>query len=338
MASSTLAHHAGSARRRGVSAPVTVDTAGAQMGGAARFVGELYRYLDRTGRDDVRVVGGSRSVGPAWLLRREVARRSRGRFVALNNVSFVAAGGERWTLLANALHFMTEAEISKLDPSLRRTAGRDAAVVRMAARRSDVLVTPSTAMAERVARVLPPLRQRILVRPHPVSADSIPDLPRDPAVLCPVLFAPYKQMGVRLAELLAAIDTLADPSVRLWITAERAEVPDAVALHPRAELVGRLGHRDLKHLWGRSQAAYFPTGIESFGYPLAEARASGRPVIARDTAQSREIAGPALFGFSPGDAASLQAAVAAALTADIPPDPAPFDPGAYFDWMLGSPP
>jgi glycosyltransferase involved in cell wall biosynthesis len=337
MTSTTLAHGARNVCGRSVPAAVTVDAAGAQMGGAARFVGELYSYLDRAGRDDVRVIGGSRSVGPAWLLRREVASRRRGRFVALNNVSFVAAGGERWTLLANALHFLTDAEISELDPSLRQTAGRDAAVVRMAARRSDVLVTPCTAMAERVARVLPGLRQRVVVRLHPVSADSIPDLPRDPAVLCPVLFAPYKQMAIRLAELLAAIDTLADPSVRLWITADRAEIPDAVALHPRADLVGRLGHRDLKHLWGRSRAVYFPTGIESFGYPLAEARASGRPVIARDTAQSREIAGPALFGFSPGDAASLQTAVGAALTADVRPDPAPFNPGAYFEWMLGSP-
>jgi glycosyltransferase involved in cell wall biosynthesis len=200
-----------------------------------------------------------------------------------------------------------------------------------------VLVTPSTAMADRVRQVMPGLSQRVVVRPHPVSVDAIPDLPRDPTILCPVLFAPYKQMGTRLAELLDAIDSLADPSVRLRITAEREEVPGSVAFHSRVELAGRLGHRDLRQAWGRSRAVYFPTSIESFGYPLAEARACGRPVIALDSEQNREIAGPALCGFRPGDAGSLRAAVEAALTADVPADPAPFDPDTYFDWLLGAP-
>ena len=56
----------------------------------------------------------------------------------------------------------------------------------------------------------------------------------------------------------------------------------------------------------RSRAIYFPTGLESFGYPLAEARVSGQPAIARDTAQNREIAGPALCGYSLGDPDSLR--------------------------------
>ena len=43
-------------------------------------------------------------------------------------------------------------------------------------------------------------------------------------------------------------------------------------------------------LWSRCRAVYFPTGLESFGCPLAEARVNGVPVIARDTPQNREIA------------------------------------------------
>jgi glycosyltransferase involved in cell wall biosynthesis len=327
----------GPASARGVPAAVTVDAAGSSMGGAARFASELHRYLDRTGRDDVRVIGGCHRIGPAWLLRREMSRPRQGRFVALNNVGFVTPGGERWTLLRNALHFLTENEQSRLDPRQRRAAARDAAVVRLAARRSDVLVTPCQAMARRVSQVLPGLSGRVVVRPHPVSADAIPDLPQDQAILCPVLFAPYKRMGARLARLLAAVDSLGDPSVRLWITADRGEVPDHVASHPRAELLGRLGHHELRQAWGRCRAVYFPTGIESFGYPVAEARASGRPVIALDTEQNREIGGPALRGFSPGDAASLRTAVQTALAGQVPADPAPFDPDAYFGWLLGAP-
>jgi glycosyltransferase involved in cell wall biosynthesis len=314
---------------------VTVDAAGARMGGAARLKAELDGYLQRAGRDDVRVIGTSQHLGPSWLLRREVSRHSRGRRVALNNVSFVAPGGERWTLLRNALHFLTEAEMPRLDSSGRVAALYEAGVVRLAARRSDVLVAPCAAMADRVNQAVPGLASRIVVRPHPVSADSIPDLARDPAILCPILFSPFKQMADRLRELVTAIEAHDDPSIQLRVTAERAEVPPDLACHPQVELVGRLSYACLRELWGRSRAVYFPTGIESFGYPLAEARVSGRPVIARDTEQNREIAGHALCGFTPGDDDSLRHAVARALTADVAPDPRPFDPDAYFSWLLG---
>ncbi len=100
--------------------------------------------------------------------------------------------------------------------------------------------------------------------------------------------------------------------------------------------MGQLDHRDLRQVWARSQAIYFPTGMESFGYPLAEARVSGQPVIARDTAQNREIAGPALCGFSPGDQPRCVSAIALALTTEVAPDPSPFDPDAYFRLAAGA--
>ena len=75
--------------------------------------------------------------------------------------------------------------------------------------------------------------------------------------------------------------------------------------------------------------------MKSFGFPLAEARVNGVPVIARDTPQNREIAGAALCGYTLGDGDSLRQATEAALNARITPDPEPFDPDAYFDWMLG---
>lgn len=318
---------------------IVIDAAGAQMGGAARYLGELRRYLLRTGREDVRVIGSGRRLGSAWLVSRELtgqARGSRVRRVALNNVGFLAPGSQRWTLLRNALHFLTEDEESQLDPSLRASIRRDAPVVRLAAHRSHVLVAPSTAMAERVRRAVPGLRGRLVVRAHPVSADSIPRLPREPAILCPVLFAPYKQMDERLAELLAALDSDSEPGIRLWVTATQAEIAPALARHPRVQLVGHLDHRDLRQLQARSRALYFPSGLESFGYPLAEARVSGQPVIARDTAQNAEIAGPALCGFTPGEAGSLRRAVGRAQTLEVAPDPAPFDPDAYFGWLLGA--
>ena len=152
-------------------------------------------------------------------------------------------------------------------------------MVHLAARRSDVIVAPCTDMAERITRVLPSLRSRVVVRMHPVSADSVPALPRDQAILCPVLFSPYRRMVGRITEWLAAIDKHGDPSVRLRVTADHAEVPADLARNPRIELVGRLDLSQLRRLWALSRAIYFPTSVESFGYPLAEARVNGQPVM-----------------------------------------------------------
>jgi hypothetical protein len=320
-----------------VSAVVTVDVAGGQQGGAARYRDELHAYLERSGREDVEIIGSRRRVRPGWLVRRELSSRARSRRVALNNVGFVTPGGQRWTLLRNALHFLTEGEEVLLDPALRAKVRRDAVVVHLAARRSDVIVAPSTAMAERISTIRPELCSRVVVRPHPVSIPVIPRMPGGPVILCPVVFYSFKQMGRRLTELLAAIGDLDDPSVRVQVTAHAAEVSAAVACHPQVELVGHLPFSEVRGLQARSRAIYFPTGLESFGYPLAEARVSGQPVIARDTAQNREIAGPALCGYTSGDPDSLRRAVQVALKADVVPDPGPFDPDRYFGWLLGPP-
>ena len=40
-------------------------------------------------------------------------------------------------------------------------------------------------------------------------------------------------------------------------------------------------------------------------------------------------------GFTPGDAGSLRRAAMLALTTQVRPDPAPFDPDRYFAWLLG---
>jgi glycosyltransferase involved in cell wall biosynthesis len=320
-----------------VTTTVFVDAAGGTVGGAGRFRMELYQYLARTGRDDVRLIGAFRRIDPSWLIRREMNIPTRGRRVALNNLSFLMPGGERWTRLGNPLDFLTDEEWSKLDSSLRKESRVRTPIVRMAARRSDVIVTPSMAMAERVGHTMPSLRSRITPRLNPVSADSVPKMPRENVILCPILFSPYKHMIRRLSEWITAVDEHIDPSVRMLVTADKTELPDDLACHPRLDLVGQLSQAEMRPLWARSRAIYFPTGLESFGFPLAEARVNGQPVIARNTDQNHEIAGPALCGFSVGDVDSLRDATQRALASKIAPDPAPFEPDAYFTWLLGSP-
>jgi hypothetical protein len=317
-------------------AVVTVDVAGGPMGGAARFRLELYKYLKDTGRKDIGIIGANRRLDPAWLMRREMVGHSRARRVALNNVGFVAPGGERWTLLGNALHFLTGQEISALDPSLRPVATRQATVVRLAARRSDVLIAPCSAMAERVAHVMPTVSKRLVVHMHPVSCRARNRIASSQTILCPIIFEPYKHMPARLAEWLSVTEGHLDPSITMLVTARPSEVPASLAGNPRVKLVGRLDLASLDQLWKSSRAIYFPPDLESFGFPLAEARAYGLPVIAQDTSQNREIAGPALCGFSLCEPESLLDATQLALMKETVPNPEPFDPAAYFDWMLGS--
>jgi glycosyltransferase involved in cell wall biosynthesis len=318
-----------------VTTSVTIDIAGGQVGGAARYATEVYGYLQRSAYDDIKVIGMRRRLGPAWLAIREATAARRGRRVALNNVGFFTPGGERWTLVANPLHFLTAAEMAAQVPALRSAMSRQIPVVHQAARRSDVLVAPSTAMAERIKATLPDVADRVFVRLHPVSANPVPRRPGGSRILCPVLFASYKNMPDRLAEWLAAVDHVLAESVRLIVTADVAEVPASLAANPRLELVGRLALGPLCDLWASSQAVYFPSGLESFGIPLAEARVNGQPVIAQDTPINREIAGPALCGYQVGDPHSVRHATETALSMELAPDPAPFDPDAYFDWMLG---
>jgi glycosyltransferase involved in cell wall biosynthesis len=313
---------------------VTLDMAGGQVGGAARYRAEAIGYLRRSARDDIRVIGATRRLNPAWLAVREAAAVRRGRRIALNNIGFFTPGGERWTLLRNALHFLSPAEWAALDPGLRAVMSRQIPVVHQAARRSDVLVAPSTAMAERVAAVLPDAAHRVIVRMHPLTATPVHPRPDRPLILAPVLFSPYKHMAERLADWVNAVDYALPEPVRMIVTASPADVPPALGTSPRLHFVGRADHESMARLWDCCQAIYFPTGLESFGYPLAEARARGLPVIARDTAQNREIAGPALCGYDVSDPESLRHATEAALGADVAPDPGPFDPDAYFDWLL----
>jgi glycosyltransferase involved in cell wall biosynthesis len=143
-------------------------------------------------------------------------------------------------------------------------------------------------------------------------------------------------MTDRITDWLTAVDGALDESVRLIVTASPAEVPTSLAASPRLHFVGRIDHQDLCRLWAHSQAVYFPPGLESFGWPLAEARVNGQPVIARNTRQNREIAGPALCGYTVGDPDSLLHAIKMALEGGITPDPEPFDPGSYFEWLLGA--
>jgi hypothetical protein len=312
---------------------VVVDVAGAHMGGAARFLRELDGWLARSGRCDVEVLGRGRSLTAGWLVGRERAASRASALVAVNNVAFLRPGARSTVLLRNALHFLNPAERRALAEAVTPGLRAQSIVVRAAARRADRVVVPTTTMAERVLAHLPVLTGRLVVRPHPLTPPA-PGHVEPGTVLCPVLFAGYKQMGRHLGLLLAAMTGPDLPDLRVLVTAEPAEVDEGLRADSRLVLLGRLSAAELDAVTASAQVLYYPTLVESFGYPLAEARAAGRPVLAPVGGTARDLAGASWEPYDEGDVASLRAALVRALTRTSRPDPGPFDPDAYFPWLL----
>jgi hypothetical protein len=315
---------------------VILDVAGASIGGAGRFLRELDAWFERdpSRGDLVRVVGRGQRLTPGWLVRRELAARGAARRFALNNASFCTPGGERVVLLRNALHFASQAELDAIGFVPSSYLRAQIPVIRALAHRADRIVVPCKAMAERVARHAPALRRRVVVRGHPVSAPRWSEKPTDDrkTILVPITPAPYKNLDKHVVALLEATRGL---DLRVVVTATPDQLP-LVKEHERVDFAGLLTAGQMQPHWERARAIYYPTGLEAFGYPLAEARVDGRWIIARDTEQNREIAGPALAAYSISEVASLREAIGSVLASEDPmPDPAPNDPDSYFQWLVG---
>jgi len=333
---------------------ILVDFAGAQMGGAKRLLTEFDLYQRTCRPAQPWVIGRNRAVNVPWLLRREIAYGRFDRAVAMNNVGFLVAGRERHVLVHGAQHFLRLDEARAFGSLISPAAHAQVPVVRTAVRWADRVFVPSTNMAERVIHAVPSVRDRIVIVFNPVTPpDPGAGAARDShsnrnsrggqptEILCPLLFSPYKRMADHLRIVLAALDLLAAPphpvDAVLTVT-ERASHPEAAPLagHPRLRLIGPKSPATVTDMLAHSDAVYFPSEFESFGYPLAEGRVTGVPVIALDSPHNREIAGAALIPYPRETPDEVATAVLAALAADVKPDQSGlFDRGPYFNQLLG---
>jgi glycosyltransferase involved in cell wall biosynthesis len=310
---------------------IVVDAAGGDNGGAGRLKYELDAFLS-DGEYPVRLIGRDRFLTSSWLVLREVQAGRASVAVALNNVSFALRGTERRVLVHNALHFLADTERSLLD-LLPWSLRAQIPVVRRMLHRADIIAVPCSAMAERVVARVPSVRDRLVILANPVSPVGAP-LPSDgTSILVPIVPSPYKNVTAELRVLLAALDRRGGAAT-VRMTAYRHELPDDIAHHPRLDLLGRLPHHELADQWRRASAVFFPCVLEAFGYPLAEARVYGLPVLSPDTEQAREIAGDALVPYRLSDVGSLADGLDA-LGRDVVAEPDAFDRRLYFSSLLG---
>ncbi|GEM_PF-1744970 len=323
------------AARPGAGAPtppptVVLDVAGGATGGAARWRAELDGYLASPSRP-VRIIGRGEQITPGWLIRRERLARGAGLVVAPNNISFVLSGTQRRVLVRNALHFLYPWE-EHLLAGMPRGWRAQIPIVRAALRRADTVVVPCSAMAERVLRHVGGVRDRLVVRAHPVTPAGPRELAAEPFLLVPVLLSPYKNLIAQVRLLARAVAALETP-LQLRVTTRPADLPPDLAADARIVAIGPQPHERLAELWRSASAVFFPSTVESFGYPLAEARVYGVPVIAVASEQAREIAGAALRGYDPAVESSLAEAVAR-IGDPLVADPRPFDRDSYFQWLF----
>ena len=137
----------------------------------------------------------------------------------------------------------------------------------------------------------------------------------------------YRNFETLISALPLLRERLPGRSIRLLLTCQLAPGKNPGAYRPNraANLVKSLGladtvvelgtipYQQLHHLYTRADIYVSPAYTETFAHPLAEAMASGLPVVASDLAVHREVCGGAALyfpRFSPEDLATCVARVA----------------------------
>lgn len=98
-----------------------------------------------------------------------------------------------------------------------------------------------------------------------------------------------------------------------WDTSATARAMRRLGVEDAVIALGTVPHEEIAELYRRCDLFVFPSYLESFGQPLAEAMASGLPVVASDEPVCRELCGDAAVYFKTLDPDDLARAVAGAM-------------------------
>lgn len=169
------------------------------------------------------------------------------------------------------------------------------AMVERAAAEADLVVVPTHAVAEELARHVP-LRE-VLVVGEGVSADLA--LPSDADERAARMALPERYLLTvatleprkGLADLVAALP----PGVPLLVAGPQGwgGVDAAALAHEGVRVLGQVPDADLAVLLRRATALVVPSRAEGFGLPLLEGMAVGTPVVTTDVPALVEVAGGA---------------------------------------------
>jgi len=216
-----------------------------------------------------------------------------------------------------------------LDVLLRRE------MMRLSAHWSAKVFVPTDSMGERVLRWLPRLRSKIVTNRYGVdlAGAAAPEaswreefdsrVPADALVLLYVShYARHKNFDTLVAAIPEIKRRVKRPirlvvTVRIgegvewcgWDTSITARRMRECDVEEAVVQLGTVPHEELPALYRRCDVFVFPSYLESFGQPLAEAMAAGLPVVASDEPVCRELCGRAARYFGSVDASGLARAV-----------------------------
>jgi glycosyltransferase involved in cell wall biosynthesis len=196
-----------------------------------------------------------------------------------------------------------------------------------AARRADVVLTPSRFSRETIVDRYGVAPERIAISGRDVDAafrapprpELVAPLGLPPRYLhFPANFWPHKDHATALRAL-ARLDGV-HGDIALVLTgavetgwADVAEQVRALGLEPRVRMLGYLERPELAEVLRGAQALLFPSRFEGFGAPVLEAFHVGTPVVATTAGAIPEVAGDAALLVEPGDAEGLARAAARVL-------------------------
>jgi len=190
-----------------------------------------------------------------------------------------------------------------------------------AAKRAEIVITPTLAAAEEITSHTPIPMEKIRIVPHGVAHITVVDglvaatraslgVGDDPYVLWVGTLEPRKNLLV-LVEAFGAVVRAADLPHRLvivgsegWLDTADAIREPARALGDRVCFTGPIRADRLVALYHDAELLAFPSLHEGFGLPVLEAMAQETAVLASDIPVLREVGGDAARYLPPSDVAA----------------------------------
>lgn len=181
---------------------------------------------------------------------------------------------------------------------------------------ADMIVTPSADTANDVSRHFGVSPERLRVVWNGVDAvffsDQVPDRPIENPY---VLFVGTPEPRKNLPRLMDAMELLRERGFPHRLVIAGGGGWGRVAIDERsAQLVGRVGDRDLLSLYAHADCLALPSLHEGFGLPAVEAMAAGTPVVAGNKGALPEVVGNAGILVDPYDAGGIAAGIERAIS------------------------
>ncbi len=268
-------------------------------------------------------------------LRRLLKRENAGVLFSSANFGMFRCPVPQLLLVQNALYFSSVYRrmfLKRYSRAARTAFALRRWLFRSSVRGASVVMTPTQAVLDELRRFVEVRPGKTLVNPYGVTAAGggrcpAPAKDARPASLAaherPVrlvfvsIYSEHKNLAVLLKALPLLnirsgkqqdgrrfiLTTTADPA---WNAATGTDIwKDDLALASApgmagcVEFVGPLGWSQTQELYGAADIFVFPSLVETFGYPMAEAMVQCLPIVAADTAVNREVCGDAALYFSP---------------------------------------